>query len=570
MTTTTTTTTTATTTTTNQPPIFISKFIKNDRSNNNNLAAATNVTSKRKTELIKHILSNAVLNRLLFDHVNRMNSEDESLTVDTLIQTRSFRLLISRLRAQTHPYSLFGVFRSFCQAAPDLRSFKEMHQLILERQIHLSMSFNGSGVIDWCLACSKPNFGIVRYLFVDANYRSKRALSVALAHDAMDTAHFLFKRYNLFFPLEAPRRIKSLEAATFLKFNGFPMPRSLVLDAIQCGNVEMLKYLLRHTTGTYQQPHPQATVQSFNVPLTNNFELLRYIVEKRCNLGNGLVIQFDMEKVLHSYIKAGNLEAVKYLCECGRIKPLGQGKPRGALMSMALEHGHLDIVKYFFIKNLFSDMGEKELQLAINSGNVDLVRHLMNERVGGIVVPLSKAILQNSDLFDYLMQRKCLSIGSSLDFQLACRYGSLDTVKAMHNAKCRCDPESMNIASFRGCIDIVQFLHDSRSEGCTMSAMEGAIINGHIDLVQFLVAQRPEINVEHSILLTIKYDNLDALRILYGHLKQPFTTLGDKFDCSTLLDTCDNVSMLQFINVNLTDIFMEMVVDQVLAHFISL
>ena len=64
------------------------------------------------------------------------------------------------------------------------------------------------------------------------------------------------------------------------------------------------------------------------------------------------------------------------------------------------------------------------------------------------------------------------------------------------NTSCRysfaVSKQSMDIASAHGHLEIVQFLHDNRPEGCTKLAMDLAAMYGHLDVVRFLDEYRDE------------------------------------------------------------------------------
>jgi hypothetical protein len=47
----------------------------------------------------------------------------------------------------------------------------------------------------------------------------------------------------------------------------------------------------------------------------------------------------------------------------------------------------------------------------------------------------------------------------------------------------------MNWAAARGHLEVVQFLHVNRTEGCTTDAISLAAQNGHLDVVHFLSRQ---------------------------------------------------------------------------------
>ncbi|OWY95303.1 hypothetical protein PHMEG_00034726, partial [Phytophthora megakarya] len=51
---------------------------------------------------------------------------------------------------------------------------------------------------------------------------------------------------------------------------------------------------------------------------------------------------------------------------------------------------------------------------------------------------------------------------------------------------------AMDYAAMYGHLDVVKWLHEMRSEGCTTEAMDGAAENGHLDAVQWLHGNRSE------------------------------------------------------------------------------
>ncbi|GMF09129.1 unnamed protein product [Phytophthora lilii] len=57
----------------------------------------------------------------------------------------------------------------------------------------------------------------------------------------------------------------------------------------------------------------------------------------------------------------------------------------------------------------------------------------------------------------------------------------------------------MDIASGRGNLDVVKWLHVIRTEGCTDDALYSAAANGHFEMVKWLYANRPECRSENAI-----------------------------------------------------------------------
>ncbi|KAG6949095.1 hypothetical protein JG688_00014782 [Phytophthora aleatoria] len=66
----------------------------------------------------------------------------------------------------------------------------------------------------------------------------------------------------------------------------------------------------------------------------------------------------------------------------------------------------------------------------------------------------------------------------------------------------------MDKAAANGHWEVVKWLHEKRSEGCTMAALDGTASNGHLDVVKWLFANRSEgctINAIENALKTVTY-----------------------------------------------------------------
>ncbi|KAI8847262.1 hypothetical protein BC829DRAFT_396815 [Chytridium lagenaria] len=65
--------------------------------------------------------------------------------------------------------------------------------------------------------------------------------------------------------------------------------------------------------------------------------------------------------------------------------------------------------------------------------------------------------------------------------------GHLDIVKFLHEHRSEgCTTHGIDSAARNGHLDIIRFLHENRSEGCTTSAMDNAAGYGHFEIVKFL------------------------------------------------------------------------------------
>ncbi len=102
----------------------------------------------------------------------------------------------------------------------------------------------------------------------------------------------------------------------------------------------------------------------------------------------------------------------------------------------------------------------------------------------------------------------------------AAKNGHLNIVQWLHdNRREGCSVKAMNWAAKNGHLNIVQRLHDNRREGCSNLAMNLAAQNGHINVLDWLRNNRTEGCTEHAVLLAIKKGHLDVLIWLHNNQK---------------------------------------------------
>jgi hypothetical protein len=85
----------------------------------------------------------------------------------------------------------------------------------------------------------------------------------------------------------------------------------------------------------------------------------------------------------------------------------------------------------------------------------------------------------------------------------AAQTGYLELVKWLHNNRNEgCNIWAMNSAARTGCLEVIQWLHQNRTEGCTTYAICWAAGDNYLEVVKWLYKNRPEC---HNIELAIQY-----------------------------------------------------------------
>ncbi|ETV65619.1 hypothetical protein H257_17678 [Aphanomyces astaci] len=83
-----------------------------------------------------------------------------------------------------------------------------------------------------------------------------------------------------------------------------------------------------------------------------------------------------------------------------------------------------------------------------------------------------------------------------------------------------CTKEAMDAASFKGFLDVVQFLHRHRKEGCTKSAMTWAARLDQLQVVRFLDENRTEGCTKKALDWAAKHGHLNVVKYLHEHRQE--------------------------------------------------
>ncbi|KAJ0412050.1 hypothetical protein ATCC90586_004596 [Pythium insidiosum] len=108
---------------------------------------------------------------------------------------------------------------------------------------------------------------------------------------------------------------------------------------------------------------------------------------------------------------------------------------------------------------------------------------------------------------------------------LAATNGHLEMVRYLHETRSEGGSvAAMDGAARHGHLHVVEFLHAHRDEGCTTAAMDQAAANGHLAVVRFLHEQRQEGCTTAAMNLAAKHGHLDVVRFLHERRDEGCTT----------------------------------------------
>lgn len=156
-------------------------------------------------------------------------------------------------------------------------------------------------------------------------------------------------------------------------------------------------------------------------------------------------------------------------------------------MNLAATHGKMEILQYLSTHQ-------------ISSGSLDIVKFLHDKHCTSEKDLLTLAAATGKFVIVKWIHDNCdIRIASRSDMDISARF-NLDIVKFLHEYRSEgCSTMAMDYAAVCGHLEIVRFLHEHRSEGCTVRAMNGAAGNGHLEVVKFLHTHRSEGNVSQAL-----------------------------------------------------------------------
>ncbi len=150
---------------------------------------------------------------------------------------------------------------------------------------------------------------------------------------------------------------------TLLKYSGMDLTDFLCNQAINTGNVEMVRYF---ESNGFDVIHNENVL--FNASKHGHLQLVKYLVE------NGANVHTENDEALIYAVQENKLEIVKYLVEVGKMDI-----HNGYMVYIAASNGYLDILKYLVKKGAnFRYEDEAPLIRAAAYGHNEIVEYLLS------------------------------------------------------------------------------------------------------------------------------------------------------------------------------------------------
>ncbi|RLN98927.1 hypothetical protein BBJ28_00014959 [Nothophytophthora sp. Chile5] len=320
--------------------------------------------------------------------------------------------------------------------------------------------------------------------------------------------------------------------------NGSRHLRSIVAGALSHGDLPLAEWLLAH--GCPDEPRDGVS--------TGRPDVLEWLMARNRLQGD------DTAATAVEYLaRGGHLDFMQRLIPVDTSIPRWRNTWRRAVRNVC-EHGHLFVVRwlmqnpmgqepftphseYCLEREWFVQFAADAVHLAVSHGHLELAQYLHSEELAGFSERSMSVAAENGDL--RMVQWLHSEFGNAPGVELfrkpsrirrgnnkshrgaidkAARNGHLEVVKFLHSLSVStpsaistlnkrpgteegAEPDghrpwathrAMDSAASNGHLEMVQWLHANRSEGCTTDAMHDAAANGHLEVVQWLYANQPE------------------------------------------------------------------------------
>ncbi|EGG18587.1 hypothetical protein DFA_04081 [Cavenderia fasciculata] len=290
-------------------------------------------------------------------------------------------------------------------------------------------------------------------------------------------------------------------------------------------NVDILEYMLERFPGISLQGSLDHAITSTGC----NIDFLKVLHNK------GATCTQDAMDNAASY---GYLDAIIFLNE-NRT----EGCSTNAI-HLAAYHGFLDVVKYLHFNRTEGCMTKTMNWAAIND-HFEIVKFLHFNRTEGCTFDAMDGAAEsgNLDMLKFFHENRSEGC-SEYAMTSASRQNHFNIVKWLHeNRTEECTHDAMDLSSS---LEITTFLHSNRTEGATTRAVVWAAGNGNIDILKFLNEKRTEGGSPSAIDMAVsKNQSLEVIQFLHDTFKQGCTITA--VECAIEKDRLD---IIQFLHQN--------------------
>jgi hypothetical protein len=223
---------------------------------------------------------------------------------------------------------------------------------------------------------------------------------------------------------------------------------------------------------------------------------------------------------------SGNLEVLEYCYKQGFEWGYYVTRPRYGTETQSMEvstaaavAGHLHLIEYLHKHNI-GPFNEAAIDEATRHNKIHVVNFLLENRTEGFseapLIAARKGYLEILKLLVKHDRKRCestLTLAKTLH-----RNFKTEVIAYLHELQMDSAfaIDDIAIAAGYGRLDIVQFLHNHRTEGCTHRAVDFAAKRGHMEVLTWLLENRTEGASAKAIISASKKGRLDIVKVLHS------------------------------------------------------
>ncbi|KYR02761.1 hypothetical protein DLAC_00224 [Tieghemostelium lacteum] len=384
---------------------------------------------------------------------------------------------------------------------------------------------------EFCFGIDRGNLKILEFLYSKGVESSVEAMNNAAISGRLDIVKYLVsidREDSTCKAVDYAAKEGHLEVVKYLLENSIQnCTDKAIFYASQSGHLEVVKYLLSNrpleSTCIFDASNNFRMEQCHLIPLN----ILMYFYKQGHNL-----VHLLYENIYSSVLSLNgieDLELVRFYCEKVYVPSIPYHiyqqfiKHLMRCLVVCSEHGHLQTVKYLLNRydreispsNIISQC----LNGAAIHGHLELLKLLHfqfpNVRCTKQAMDQSIAVITASQTRHH--GSSTMKLEDSLDrLNQSFHQKQLEIITFLHQYRTEgCTYECMNNACKYGNMELVQFLHQNRTEGYTKMALTEAALNGHLHILQFLLDQKKESLVPNIIeLLAARGNRFDIIKKL--------------------------------------------------------
>ncbi|KDO18532.1 hypothetical protein SPRG_16134 [Saprolegnia parasitica CBS 223.65] len=255
-----------------------------------------------------------------------------------------------------------------------------------------------------------------------------------------------------------------------------------------------------------------------------HMDVLRYLCNESCSVKG-----FD-DAASH-----GHVDVLRFMHATHRVT----GSPRA--LHLAAQHGHADVVLFLLTHQQWTARDiEVSLRNAASEGHTSIVACLLAQYPRPVNMPAVDT--RSIEVYELLVAQSVPAVldvdalvaaGNLAHVQYAYAHNlgtcsahamtaaarvSLQMVQLLDRMGVACAPAAMDAAAKAGALEILEYLHAQRAEGCTARAIVNAAAKGHLDVVRYLLPHRmDDVGYAEALDKAAAKGHLNVVQFLLSH-----------------------------------------------------